>query len=185
LKNHDGNSLTRAIPDMSALMLLRHAKAAAASSGMRDVERPLDSTGLDEANRIGAAMHREGYRPAAILCSTSLRTRQTLDCLGSHIDTRDAKYSELLYSSDSNGYLAIIRQAGDPESLLIIGHNPMTAEIATLLVSADDEGAHRRLRSGFPTAGLAVLNFPGALSDVSTATGRLIAFETPGSVRND
>ncbi|TIX99998.1 MAG: histidine phosphatase family protein, partial [Mesorhizobium sp.] len=41
---------------MSKLYLLRHAKAGWALPGMRDFDRPLDASGIADAETMGAAM---------------------------------------------------------------------------------------------------------------------------------
>lgn len=72
------------------LILLRHAKAEA---GQDDHARPLAERGVEEAKRMGAHMAEHGIVPLKILCSTSTRTRQTLDSL-SRMRERVASVSE-------------------------------------------------------------------------------------------
>lgn len=167
---------------MSLLLLLRHAKSGWALPGMRDFDRPLDETGCDDAATIGAAMLSHGYFPKLILCSSAARARQTLECAAPFIDIRDAVYTDALYSTDAGGYLETIRTAGDAESALIVGHNPMMEDVGLALAGDGAENARSILNGGFPTSGLAVVRFQGALSAAVPGKGYLEAFLTPDTV---
>ncbi|TIX64105.1 MAG: histidine phosphatase family protein, partial [Mesorhizobium sp.] len=141
---------------MSKLYLLRHAKAGWALPGMRDFDRPLDASGIADAETMGAAMRARSYIPDLTLCSNAKRARQTLEA----------------------GYLNLIRSNGGPSSLLVIGHNPMTEDLTIALSGDGDESARGMLNHGFPTSGLAVVRFDGSLADAAQGTGYLDAFLT-------
>ncbi|TJW41644.1 MAG: histidine phosphatase family protein, partial [Mesorhizobium sp.] len=72
---------------MSRLYLLRHAKAGWALPGVRDFDRPLDASGIADAETMGAAMRARDYIPDLTLCSNAKRARQTLEGLAGHTDT--------------------------------------------------------------------------------------------------
>ena len=95
---------------MSTLYLLRHAKAGWAQPGMRDFDRPLDASGVKDAEKIGLVMRDRGYGPDLTLCSTALRARQTLEGVAAHADTGRVRFLETLYSADAAGYLSIIHE---------------------------------------------------------------------------
>src|SRR5258708_13854511 len=59
------------------LMLLRHAKAEKAESGMRDRDRRLNARGRDDAARIAAHMARHALLPDRVIVSSAQRTRET------------------------------------------------------------------------------------------------------------
>lgn len=166
---------------MARLYLLRHAKAAWAQPGMRDFDRPLDEQGRREAAALGAAMLAAGHAPAKVLCSTARRARETWDgvfrALGG--DERDVVFDDSLYSSDATGYLAMIRNAGGSESVLVVGHNPMMEDLSLALAGGGEEEAKRSVSSGFPTCGLAVIRFPASLAEAAPGKGHLEAFVTP------
>lgn len=167
---------------MSRLMLLRHAKSGWALPGMRDFDRPLDETGRDDAAAIGAAMLDRGYFPKVILCSSAARARQTLECAAAFIDIRHAVYTDALYSTDAGGYLEAIQNAGDAESALIVGHNPMMEDVGLALAGDGNETAKSILNGGFPTSGLAVVRFTGSLRTAAPGQGFLEDFLTPDSL---
>ncbi|MEP1775281.1 MAG: histidine phosphatase family protein, partial [Nitratireductor sp.] len=78
-------------------------------------------------------------------------------------------------------YLTIMRNNGDAEALLIVGHNPMIEELALAFARHGNEEARQRLARGFPTAGLAVFSFVGPLFEASAADARFDVFLTPES----
>ena len=64
---------------MKRLVLLRHAKAIPASPDLDDRDRRLADRGRSDAIRIGQFLKEESCVPELVLCSTALRTRETLD----------------------------------------------------------------------------------------------------------
>ncbi|CCV14132.1 histidine phosphatase family protein [Mesorhizobium sp. STM 4661] len=174
---------------MSRLYLLRHARAGWALPGVRDFDRPLDASGVADAEMMGALMRVRNYVPDLTLCSNAKRARQTLEGLAleglaGHTDTGRVLFFDTLYSEDAAFYLAAIRDhggpnSGGPDSLLVIGHNPMTEDLALALSGDGDEAARGLLNHGFPTSGLAVVRFPGNLANVAQGAGYLETFMTP------
>jgi phosphohistidine phosphatase len=164
---------------VSKLYLLRHAKAGWALPGVRDFDRPLDASGLADAETMGAAMRARNYIPDLTLCSNAKRARQTLEGLAGHTDTGRVLFLDTLYSDDAAGYLNLIRGNGGAGSLLVIGHNPMTEDLAIALSGDGDEAARGMLNHGFPASGLAVVRFHGSLANAAQGTGYLEAFLTP------
>jgi phosphohistidine phosphatase len=146
---------------------------------VRDFDRPLDASGLADAERMGVAMRARFYVPDLTLCSNARRARETLEGLAGQADTGRILFLDTLYSEDAAGYLAIIRDNGGPGSLLVIGHNPMMEDLAMAVAGNGDETAVAMLNHGFPTSGLAVIRFHGNLADAARGSGYLEAFLTP------
>ncbi len=146
---------------------------------MRDFDRPLDNTGNADAERIGHAMRDRHYVPEMTLCSNAARARQTLEGIAGAADTGRVVFMDKLYSEDSAGYLEIIQQNGKYGSILIIGHNPMMEDLAMAVSGSGDEAALATLHLGFPTSGLAVIEFEQGLTKAAPGKGRLSAFLTP------
>ena len=161
------------------LYLLRHAKAGWAAAGMRDFDRPLDERGRVEAEATGRAMRKAGYLPGRTICSNALRARETLESVAGQTDTGRVVFLDALYSEDATGYLDLIRQHSVDGSLLVVGHNPMTEDIAMALAPAGGDKALTLLHSGFPTCGLAVIRFEAGLATAALGKGYLEAFLTP------
>ncbi|HZT10782.1 MAG TPA: histidine phosphatase family protein, partial [Actinomycetota bacterium] len=60
------------------LWLLRHAKSSWDDPDMEDVDRPLAPRGARAADRMRDYLDAEEIRPELVLCSSALRTRETL-----------------------------------------------------------------------------------------------------------
>ena len=167
---------------MSTLYLLRHAKAGWALPGVRDFDRPLDASGIADAEMMGTAMRARNYIPDITLCSNAKRARQTLEGIAGHTDTGRVLFFDKLYSEDAAGYLSLIRENGNSGSVLVIGHNPMTEDLAVAISGDGEQSARATLNSGFPTSGLAVIRFPGSLKEAAPGNGYLEAFVTPADL---
>lgn len=164
---------------MSRLYLLRHAKAGWAEPGMRDFDRPLEPLGRTDADSIGAAMRANAYIPDLVLCSSAKRARETLDWVARHTGDGRVVFSDSLYSTDAAGYVDFIRETADADAVLLVGHNPMMEDVAEALSGDGDPQARAALHGGFPTSALAVIRFPGNLSEAMPGKGYLEAFMTP------
>lgn len=167
---------------LSRLYLLRHAKAGWALPGVRDFDRPLDASGMADAEAMGEAMRARNYVPDVTLCSNAKRARQTLEGLAGRTDTGRVLFFDTLYSEDAAGYLDIIRKNAGAEQLLVVGHNPMTEDLAMAVSGDGDEAARGMMKHGFPTAGLAVVRFPGNFAEAAQGSGYLEAFLTPADL---
>ena len=167
---------------MGTLYLLRHAKAGWALPGMRDFDRPLDASGRADAEMMGAAMRSRCYVPDQTICSNAKRAKETLEGLAGQTDTGRVLFFDTLYSEDAAGYLRLIRDNGGSGSLLVIGHNPMTEDLAMAVSGSGDETARATLNHGFPTTGLAVVRFDGDLAKAAQGAGHLEAFLTPADL---
>ena len=158
----------------STLYLLRHGHSSVAEPGQRDHERPLDERGRDDASKIGADFARSGYRLDAVVCSTAVRAEQTFAAIRSYLpDGIRAQSSAELYDLGAEAYLAKARECGSVGSLMLIGHNPMIETFAMQLIADKGTPAALALREGFPTAGLAVIEFPVGLSEIAPGSGDL------------
>jgi phosphohistidine phosphatase len=167
---------------LGRLFLLRHAKAGWALPGVRDFDRPLEASGRADAEATGAEMRDRGYVPDLTLCSNARRCRQTLEGIAGHADTGRVLFFDKLYTEDAAGYLSIIQEHGSAGSLLVIGHNPMTEDLAMALAGGGDGEAREMLAHGFPTCGLAAIRFEGGLAEAGPGAGYLEEFLMPASL---
>jgi phosphohistidine phosphatase len=164
---------------MNRLYLLRHARAKWPAPGSRDFDRPLEPSGIADADALGRAMVKARYKPALVLCSSALRTRQTWEALSLHVSADSVLFLDGLYSSDSSNYVDIIREKGEEGCVMVIGHNPMMEDLAVALSHDGVPEALEGVAAGFPTCGLAVIRFPYALSSIKPEDGYLEAFVVP------
>jgi phosphohistidine phosphatase len=166
---------------MRTLYLLRHAKSSWDNPALTDRERPLAPRGLRDAKRIAKHMGRVGITPAVVLCSSAVRTQETLDLLRPALADVAVQVEEQLYGASSETLLERVRSVPDElGSVLLIGHNPGLQDLALVLASSGAE--LERLEAKFPTAALATL----ALRDWSTLSpgdAELVAYVVPKQLR--
>ncbi len=167
---------------MLTLTLFRHAKSSWELNGLDDRERPLNARGLAAAPLMGAYLAEHRLVPDLALCSTAVRTRQTLELASG--DWRPApktKYEDALYLADPFDLLARVRKAPRTvKHLMIVGHNPGLQILAIELIGEGDPAQIGAISSKFPTAGAVVLTFDvKTWADVGPGKGRLAHFVTP------
>jgi phosphohistidine phosphatase len=172
------------------LLLLRHAKSD--SSGKPpDDERPLSPRGRNAAVQIGAYMGSKDYRPALVLCSTSERTKQTLELVLPSFSKRPKiRYERALYLAEWPRLLDEIRGVSEPASpLMLVGHNPGLEQLAIALAlnieSPTERARLQNLAAKFPAGALAVLDFEiENWRDVKPGSGRLSDYVRPKDLRD-
>ncbi len=163
------------------LMLLRHAKAEKAESGMRDRDRRLNARGRDDAALIAAHMAQHALVPDRVLVSSAQRTRETWERMApAFAPAPPAAFEDRLYESGTDAILTAVKATDrSAAALLVIGHNPGLYDTARLLLAHRGREAHQ-LDDGLPTAGLIVIDF--AETDwrkLAARSGRLEDFVTP------
>jgi phosphohistidine phosphatase len=181
---------------MHRLFILRHAKAAThpptASGG--DHDRPLAARGAAVLPRVAhvIADQLEGHSLDLVLCSTSTRTRETLDLVAQaepEVAAARVKLDGRLYLADPARLLKTLRKVpDDTATVLLCGHNPGLHQLVLLLLGDDGSedvpaGMPPRLRYDLPTAGLVVLDLDGSWTSTGTGSGvgaaKLRAFVVP------
>jgi phosphohistidine phosphatase len=151
---------------MPTLIVLRHSKAAS-PLGTPDTDRPLAGRGRRDAEQAGDELRAAELIPDQVICSTSLRTRQTLEGLGLDVPV---DFESRVYGNDAEDILDLLRgQSG--ETLLLIGHNPSVHQLVVGLTGTFEDH--------FPTSATAVIEFDGEWADLWPGTGRLVSFWVP------
>ncbi len=169
---------------MRRLLLLRHAKAEPGSAEQEDHDRSLTERGLADAAAMARYLRKQGYSAARILCSTSLRTVQTVEPVLA-LAPAPVEYRPALYLAPPGRILAMAQDAADTdEALMIVGHNPGLEQCAALLarepVKPREQHRHDVMEEKFPTAALAVLDFSiPHWKQLSPGTGKLVDFVRP------
>jgi phosphohistidine phosphatase len=141
------------------LVLYRHAKAALGRAGGSDHERSLSGRGRRAAVVIAAALAARGAPPDLILCSTALRTRETLEPLLARLKpTPPVSIEPGLYLASAAALLARLRQLpGNVERVILIGHNDGMAELARELATGGEPAALVAMATKYPTGAAACL----------------------------
>jgi len=152
------------------LLVLRHAKAEA-GLGLADHERPLAERGLRDSAAMGDFLRARGLLPDLVLCSTALRTRQTLERLRLEAPVR---FERAIYTGDGHDLLELVHLAGaeaeDAGTILLVGHTPAVHE---LVITTGNESVE-----DFPTCALGVIE----LESWAAHGGGLLDYRTPKTI---
>jgi phosphohistidine phosphatase len=168
---------------VKSILLLRHAKSAWSQAGLDDHERPLNARGEQAAEAMADHIARSAPRPDLILCSTAVRTRQTLAPLVQRLAPPAPPISleRGLYLASVNTLLGRLRALPDDvATVLLIGHNEGIGELAEVLAGRGLSAALAALRDKFPTGALATFRAPdGPWRDLAARSTELVSFVRP------
>lgn len=134
--------------------------------------------------------------PDQVLCSTARRARETWQlpavALGAAVPVI---FDHDIYDASPAGLIGIIR--GPPSAartVVVAGHDPAVRVLALMLAGPGTSAAGGsadvtlgpdvldRMRAGFPTAAIAVLEVSGPWSQLGPGRARLTGFVTPGEM---
>lgn len=172
---------------MLTLSLLRHAKSAWDDPSLEDHERPLAPRGEKAAPRMGGYIAEEHLVPDLVICSTAMRTRQTLALALLEMPEKPPHilYEDEIYLATPAVMRARLARVGrGARHVMIVGHNPGLHALALELTGAGARGTIMAMARKFPTAALAVLDFHDAeqWSAIQPATACLRLFVTPRDI---
>jgi phosphohistidine phosphatase len=156
---------------------MRHAKAE--QSGPSDVERELSDRGIVDATEAGQWLASRGVEPDQAVVSAAVRAQQTWEAVneGGGWDL-EGTFEDTLYEAGTESALDVIRET-DPgvSTLVVVGHNPTMASLATLLDDGEgDDEAGNDVAMGFPTSAMAVLEYDGDWADLDEASASVVAY---------
>jgi phosphohistidine phosphatase len=157
------------------LILMRHAKSSWDDPALGDKDRPLNKRGRRSAVALGKWLAEKGYLPDVVLCSSAVRTRETLD--GLKLGVVPTKFLDSLYHASTNLIREVLHDKGAGNCLLIITHNPGCANFADRILS--DPHDHDRFHD-YPTGATLVADLP--IDDWEEAqfhTGSVVDFVVP------
>jgi phosphohistidine phosphatase len=167
---------------MLRLILLRHAKSAW-PDGVSDHERPLADRGQEAAPLIGAHMAARGLVPNKLIVSTAKRTRETQALVATKLAMPKPVFDKRIYEASWSQLLDVVREQPPKASpLMLIGHNPGIATLASMLSDAmkSNGAALLKLTSKVPTAALIVIDFDlQSFAEIDREDGGLVEFTTP------
>jgi len=157
------------------LHLLRHAKSSWDDPGLPDHERPLAPRGRKACKKLAKHLRREGIRPELVLCSSSRRTRETLELISPALEDAAIEIEDGLYAAGSDRLLGRLRELPETAGcVLLIGHNPGLQDLALVLAPGST-----RLEEGFPTGALASFALDDRWARVGEARAGLVGYVVP------
>jgi phosphohistidine phosphatase len=155
-----------------SLILLRHAQAGDSLPGGHDIDRKLTALGERQAREVGDFLRNQGVQVDAVVCSSAVRARQTLEQLALDVEPSRVDISEAYYNAGVDTLIDALR-ALPAECVvgLLIGHAPGVPGVAFELADpgASDPTAMTALERRFPAAAVARLEFTGAWADLAEA----------------
>ena len=115
------------------LFLLRHAKSSWASYE-DDHDRKLSARGLEDARTLGLHLKRQNLFFDVTLCSSAIRTKETLEIIQHNHHTGFGKinYRDDLYHASDEVTKKIIKEHDAP-SILLVSHNPGISSLISYL----------------------------------------------------
>ncbi len=106
------------------LIILRHANSSKDDTNQVDHDRPLDETGLRDSPRVAREILNRGWNPDYISVSSSLRTVQTLESLGTEFSETPKSIEQRLYLPSLETLLSVVASIPENTTQMIISHNP-------------------------------------------------------------
>lgn len=125
---------------------------------MRDFERLLSTGGAKDAAMIADQLLRAGQIPDIILSSSAMRCRQTADAIYRALGRRPVcRFLDDFYQAAPVTYLEALEDIESENAVMIVGHNPGIEE--AFLMLAGHEAFNKACPYGYPTAGVAILDY--------------------------
>jgi phosphohistidine phosphatase len=168
---------------MHRLHLLRHAKSGW-DEAVEDHQRKLSRRGREAARRVGESLPEALGAIDLVLCSTSVRTRETAALvLAGLAPPPRILYEDGLYLAGRAALLKRLRQLDESAgAVMVIGHNPALHELALALASPDSP-RYRALAAGkFPTTARASLAIDSRWADLARSHHKLTDYVTAKSL---
>jgi len=157
------------------LFLLRHAKAMDKLSDQKDIDRELDSIGLQNSTRMGINFSHKSIQFDMIVSSPAERARQTSSLVAEQLkyDPKKIHHNEEIYEASVRTLLQVVnRLKNEWNTVLLVGHNPSISYLAEYLTSAEI--------GNMTTCGVSRIEFDtDNWQEVSEGTGDLITYEYP------
>jgi len=165
-------------PVARRIHVLRHAKSSWDETELGDHDRPLAPRGVKAATRLADWIRESDVRPQLVLCSSAVRTQETLarvvDALGSpRIVVADSLYAAS--ADELAGRLG--RVPTDVRDVMLVAHNPGLGDLCRLLArpSADKE----RIAEKLPTGALVTLETGATWADLRPGCATIVHVVLP------
>ncbi len=126
---------------MKILLIMRHAKSDWGDADLSDHDRPLNHRGRRDAPRMGRFLASKGLHPEAVLSSSALRARTTVDAVveAAQWDVSVDIVEEFYLASPRDIIAHLETLANSVECALIMAHNPGVANLVSALTGTHVE----------------------------------------------
>ena len=122
------------------LHFLRHADAGDPEAWTGpDAARPLSDKGRKQAKRLGDHLAAIGFDADAFITSPKIRAAQTAEIAAESLGAKVSIDERLAGGLEVDVLDAVLRDAGDPGRVVIVGHDPDFSELLSELVGTQLE----------------------------------------------
>jgi phosphohistidine phosphatase len=119
------------------LHFLRHADAGDPEAWTRpDAERPLSGKGEKQSDRLGRFLAGVDFEPDVFLTSPKLRAAQTAERVAEAVGAKVKVDHRLASGVDLATVEAVLRDAGNPSRVVVVGHDPDFSDLVGELTGA-------------------------------------------------
>lgn len=157
------------------LFLARHAKASEKQSGQNDIDRELNSKGLQNSTRMGINFSNKNIQFDIIISSPAVRAHATASLIAEQLkyDTSKIHLNPEIYEASTRTLLQVLNQLKDEwNTVLLVGHNPAISYLSEYLTKSEI--------GDMTTCGVVIIEFEVDQWDmVSEGTGKMISYEYP------
>jgi phosphohistidine phosphatase len=157
---------------MKYLYLMRHGQSEPQSGAQPDRSRPLTAEGITRVRETAVSFRTRTGGVDDIMASPAVRARQTAEFFLQELSlpvSRIRFIPELYGDATVHDVLKIIRRVPDTvTSLLIVGHNPLMAELTSALCPS--------FAGVMPPGALAAISLPDAWKEIRPGSGSLDSF---------
>jgi phosphohistidine phosphatase len=165
---------------MRELHLLRHLKSSWKDDDLDDHDRPLSKRGRTSGATLAQHLATAKIAPALVLCSSALRTRQTLDYIMGAIDPPRVMIERGLYEASRAQLVQRLRRVEDEVgSVLLIAHNPGLQGLALWLADPAARELRQRIETKFPTGALVSYRLEPSWRELAAHGATVVAYVTP------
>ncbi|MDG2005607.1 MAG: histidine phosphatase family protein [Novosphingobium sp.] len=171
---------------MKILGLFRHAKSDWNDARLRDFDRPLNDRGRKGAALMGRHISEHAIKWSRIIASPAVRAAQTIEIAEEAAGgAPPINWDRRIYLASSANLFDILRdQEGEPDAIIMVGHNPGLEDLIFDLVPDDGSSPLRDIvEEKFPTAAYAVLELDiTSWSDADEDCARLVHLVRPRDI---
>jgi phosphohistidine phosphatase len=165
---------------MKTLYLVRHSKSSWEDQTLDDFDRPLKSSGIQDAYMMGSFIKSKGINPGYIISSPAARAINTAIIFATQLyyPTEKIRIYKKLYESTPEDILEVIEKEvpNDVQSVMVFAHDPSLTRLYTMLTG--------RAVEKIPTSTVVGIELPiSAWKEIRESKGETCCFDRPKEVR--